>query len=290
MGSPVVRPPAVAGLFYPAAPARLAAEVDELFAVAEGPDEDPPLARPPIACMAPHAGYRYSGAVAARSLRELAPDPNGPPIERRSVRRIFLLGPSHHAAFTGVAAWDGDAFRTPLGDVPVDREAIHELTERAGDVVTVMNAVHAEEHALEVLLPFLQRRLQGFTLVPMIMGRQDARTALRAGEALAEVARPAAGDVFLASSDLSHYHSYFDAVALDRLILERVAAFDPEGLLAGLGRRDFEACGGGPMAAVLVAARAAGGREAHVLAYRNSGDVTGDQERVVGYAACAVTS
>jgi MEMO1 family protein len=281
MGSPVVRPPAVAGLFYPAAPARLAAEVDELFAAGES-GGFPPLARPPIALVAPHAGYRYSGAVAARGLRELAPD-------EATRRRIFLLGPSHHAAFTGVAAWDGDAFRTPLGDVPVDREAVHELTEQAGDLVTVMNGVHVEEHAIEVLLPFLQRRLKAFTLVPMIMGRQDARTALRVGEALSQIARPEAGDVFVASSDLSHYHPYAEAVELDRLTLERIAAFDPEGLLAGLGRHNLEACGGGPMASVLAAARGRGGREAHVLAYRNSGDVTGDLERVVGYAACAVT-
>jgi MEMO1 family protein len=201
---------------------------------------------------------------------------------------VFLVGPSHRLAFSGTAAWDGDAFLTPLGRVAVDRQAIAELRRTGAGVVEVRNAAHDDEHALEVELPFLQRRLGAFSLVPLLMGRQDAPSASRLATALAAVVRPERGDLMIASSDLSHYHPYGEAVTLDRLALERVAAWDPEGFFAGLAEHRFEACGGGPIGALLMAARLAGGRSAHVLSYMNSGDVTGDRERVVGYAACAV--
>jgi hypothetical protein len=121
------------------------------------------------------------------------------------------------------------------------------------------------------------------------MGRQDAATSARLAQVLARVVRPRAGDLVIASSDLSHYHPYAQAVALDRLALARLADFDPEGWLKGLAEGRFEACGGGPIGVALLCARWLGGREAVVLGYQNSGDVTGDLEQVVGYAACAVS-
>jgi hypothetical protein len=262
-------------MFYPGDRPRLEHEVDRMLGAA-APER---VGGRILALVEPHAGYPYSGIVAAAGYRELDP---------AEITRVFLVGPSHHAAFAGVALWDGEAFRTPLGDVPIDRELVHALTRESGHVF-VRNAVHEEEHALEVQLPFLQRQLSSFRLVPMVMGRQDMATARELGRALAQVAGTAPGSLLVASSDLSHYHAYDEAVALDREALKRIAAFDPDGLIAGLATGAFEACGGGPIAAVLFAARALGGRAVRVLAYQNSGDVTGDRMQVVGYPACAVT-
>jgi AmmeMemoRadiSam system protein B len=201
---------------------------------------------------------------------------------------VFLVGPSHRHAFAGAAVWEGAAFRTPLGDVPVDRGAVAELRRAGPELCFVRPSAHDEEHALEVELPFLSRWLGEFTLVPLLMGRQDRETAHQVAQVLAQVLDPEAGDLLVASSDLSHYHDYEHAVALDRLALERMSELDPEGWLEGLACQRFEACGGGPIGAALIAGRLLGGQSAHVLAYQNSGDVTGDRDRVVGYAACAV--
>jgi AmmeMemoRadiSam system protein B len=124
----------------------------------------------------------------------------------------------------------------------------------------------------------------------MVMGQQDAATVAELGEALATIASSARSSLLVASSDLSHYHPYEEAVALDRSALERLTSLDPDGFMAGLRAGQFEACGGGPIAAVLGAARAMGAREANILCYRNSGDVTGDRSQVVGYQACAITA
>jgi AmmeMemoRadiSam system protein B len=269
-----IRLPAVAGMFYPGSPARLEHDVDAMLEAAAAR----PLGGRLLGLVEPHAGYMYSGEVAAAGYRQLAPG---------SVDTVFMVGPSHRAAFPGVAVWDGGAFRTPLGEVPIARPAVAALVAE-DPLIARQNAVHAEEHALEVQLPFLQRRLGGFELVPMVMGRQDPATAERLGRALARVAG-GPRSLLVASSDLSHYHPYAEAVDLDVRALERVAAFDPEGFLAGVRRGDWEACGGGPIAAVLIAARELGGRRVEVLAYRNSGDVTGDRAQVVGYPACAIT-
>jgi AmmeMemoRadiSam system protein B len=270
----LVRRPAVAGAFYPSSPGHLEAQVDAMLEEADAAA----LPGAPLALIEPHAGYMYSGAVAAAGYRQLP--------AASACERVFLVGPSHRAAFQGVAAWDGEAFVTPLGEVPVDRDAIAGLIDAESWIVR-RNGVHEHEHALEVQLPFLQRRLARFRLIPLVMGRQDHETCTRLGQALAAVAG-GPGNLIIASSDLSHYHPYHEAQALDRRALEWVAAFDPEGLLGGLQRGECEACGGGPMAAVLFAARALGGREVHVLSYKNSGDVTGDRSQVVGYPACAI--
>jgi AmmeMemoRadiSam system protein B len=269
-----VRRPAVAGTFYPASAPQLARDVDAMIEAA-APVE---VAGRVVGLVEPHAGYMYSGGIAAAGYRQLAPG---------MFERVVLVGPSHRAAFPGVAVWDGAAFATPLGEIPLDREAIAALVE-ADPLIVRRNAVHEGEHSLEVQLPFLQRRLLDFRLVPMVMGRQDPATCERLGRAIARVAR-APGSLLIASSDLSHYHPYEEAVALDGWALGRVADFDPEGLLAGLRQGTCEACGGGPIAAVLIAARELGGREVQVLAYGNSGDVTGDRSQVVGYPACAIT-
>jgi AmmeMemoRadiSam system protein B len=271
-----VRQPAVAGMFYPAARERLEAAVDSML---DGAPEKTISGRI-VALVEPHAGYAYSGEVAAAGYRLLDP---------AAVEHVFLVGPSHRAAFRGVAAWDGDGFLTPLGEVPVDRDLVRELVS-GWKSIAIENWVHEGEHSLEVQLPFLQRRVGGFGLVPLVMGRQDPRTIVELGEALAAVASALPASLLVASSDLSHYHSYEEAVELDHQALDQLAELDAEGFMTGLRSGRFEACGGGPIASVIHAARALGAREANVLSYRNSGDVTGDRSQVVGYQACAITA
>lgn len=255
------RPPAVAGMFYPGDPATLARDVDDALAGAH------PLAGPsPKALIAPHAGYVYSGSIAASAYAALAP-------VRNSIRRVVLLGPCHRVAVRGLALPSADAFDTPLGRVPVDREAVAAL---AGlPQVVVSGAAHAQEHSLEVQLPFLQRMLREFAIVPLAVG--DAHV-----DEVADVLDRLWGGpetLILISSDLSHYHRYDDAARIDRATATAILALDPA--------LDHEqACGATPIAGLLTVARRRG-LTAELLDLRNSGDTAGDRSRVVGYAAFA---
>ncbi len=257
-----VRPPAVAGLFYPADPASLAATVDRLLTV------DPPAAPGPKALVVPHAGYPYSGPVAASAFAQLRP-------RRGEIRRVVLLGPSHRVPLRGLAASSVAAFDTPLGPVPLDRAAIDDLVRL--EQVHTLDAAHAVEHSLEVQLPFLQRLLPEFRLVPLAAG--DAEAA-----AVAEVLERVWGGpetIVLVSSDLSHYHDYATARALDEATTRAIEALAPE-------RIDFEhACGRVPLNGLLTLARRRG-LTARALDLRSSGDTAGPRDRVVGYGAYAV--
>jgi len=249
-----VRPAAVAGTFYPSDAGTLRAEVDAFLAGAR-PGEGPP----PKALVAPHAGYMYSGAVAASAYAALA----GP------VRRVVLLGPAHYLPLRGVALPDVDAMRTPLGEIGLDQQACAALPG-----VRANAAAHAREHSLEVHLPFLQRRFGEFSLVPLVVG--DA-----APEEVANVLEAAwgAGDTLVVvSTDLSHYLPYRDARARDAETAARIEALEPV--------EDGDACGAAPLNGLLAVARA---RKMQVrrLDLRNSGDTAGDRSRVVGYGAFA---
>lgn len=260
-----VRPPAVAGLFYPAAAAALRRAVDDALAQAR-PVSLPGAPRPPKALIVPHAGYAYSGPVAAAAYRTL----DG---ARGRVRRVVLVGPSHRVPLRGLALPGASAFDTPLGRVPVDAHAPAALAGLAG--VAVAPAAHAREHALEVQLPFLQRMLVDFALVPLVVGEATP-------DAVAAVLeRLWGGDetLVVVSSDLSHYHPDAAARAIDGATVRRILA----------GRTDIghdEACGATPVAGLVVAARRAG-LVPELLDLRTSGDTAGDRARVVGYAAIA---
>ena len=262
---PTVRPPAVAGLFYPADPARLRAEVSELLAEAA----PVPTGARAKALIAPHAGYAYSGAAAAAAFAALGEE------AARAIRRVVVIGPLHHAAFRGIAAPTAEAFATPLGRVPVDREALSGL---AGlRFVGLADEPHAPEHALEVELPFLQLRLGAFAAVPLLVGEA-------APEEVAEVLRRLWGGpetLVVVSSDLSHFHDHGTARRRDAA----TAAAIERGDWAGLGPGD--ACGFRAIAGLLVEA-ARRGLVSRRLALRNSGDApAGSRERVVGYGAWA---
>jgi len=255
------RPPAAAGRFYPGDPATLAREIDQALATAR-----PASGPTPKALIAPHAGYVYSGPIAASAYAALDP-------VRDSVRRVVLLGPCHRVAVRGLALPSADAFDSPLGRVPVDRAAVAALSGMPQVVVSA--AAHAQEHSLEVQLPFLQRVLRDFAIVPLAVGDATA-------DEVADVLERLWGGpetLILISSDLSHYLCYDDAVRTDRATADAILALDPE--------LDHEqACGATPIAGLLSVARRRG-LVPRLLDLRNSGDTAGDRRHVVGYAAFA---
>jgi AmmeMemoRadiSam system protein B len=258
---PAVRPAAVAGSFYPRDPDRLRAQVSEFLAGAAG------HSGAPKALIAPHAGYVYSGRVAASAFATLRGRAD-------TIERVVLIGPAHYVRLSGIAAPTVSAFATPLGRVPVDQEALAALADLP--FVSEADAPHAPEHALEVELPFLQRVLVSFALVPLVVG--DATP-----EEVAEVlARLWGGPetLLVVSSDLSHYHEYGEAQRLDA---ETAAAIE-RGDWAALA--PTRACGFLAVAGLLVEAGRRG-LAARRLALCNSGDTAGDRDRVVGYGAWA---
>jgi AmmeMemoRadiSam system protein B len=265
-----VRRSILAGSWYPGQPQVLRSDIEAYFR------NVPPREIPGriVGLVAPHAGYMYSGPVAAHAYRL---------IRGADYDKVIVISPSHRMHFEGVSIWRGAGYETPLGIVPVDQELAEALLEADGPIAEIP-AAHAGEHSLEIQLPFLQVALGEFSFVPLVMGSQDGRTCRR----LAEVLAGAVGQkrtLVVGSSDLSHFHSYNEAVRLDSVVLESVKKFDPEGLLKNLARRTCEACGGGPAASAMMTARALGADRAELLKYANSGDVTGDRREVVGYAS-----
>jgi hypothetical protein len=249
----------VAGLFYPADARELRALVSALLASAEaaGP--------PPKALIVPHAGYIYSGPVAATGYAHLAN-------ARAAIKRVVLLGPAHFIAFRGLAASSADAFATPLGLVPVDRPAMASILDLPQ--VRILDQAHAQEHSLEVQLSFLQVVLDDFSLVPLAVGEA-------APEEVGEVLQALWGGpetLLVISSDLSHYHDYETARRLDAETSRAIEALQPEPLHYG------QACGRHPINGLLQVARMLGLR-ARTLDLRNSGDTAGPRDRVVGYGA-----
>jgi AmmeMemoRadiSam system protein B len=258
------RPPAVAGLFYPGDPDRLQTQVRDLLA-----DVAVPVNIVPKALIAPHAGYVYSGRVAAAAFATLR-------TRSQTFTRVVLVGPAHYVPVRGIAAPTADAFETPLGSVPVDVEALSEIADL--DFVVQDHAPHAPEHALEVELPFLQTVLPSFQVVPLVVGEvtpEDVAYVLRALWGGPET-------LVVISSDLSHYHSYETAQRLD---LATAAAIE-HGDWTSLG--PDHACGCLAVAGLLVEAGRRG-LSAKRLSLCNSGDTAGARDRVVGYGAWAFT-
>jgi AmmeMemoRadiSam system protein B/AmmeMemoRadiSam system protein A len=258
------RPPAVAGMFYPGEAAALRGELATCLAVAPAPTSAPGLLK---ALIVPHAGYVYSGGTAGKGYALLAPS-----AER--IRRVVLLGPCHRVAVNGLAAPTVQAFATPLGSIPLDRAALDSL--RDLPQVVVSDAAHAQEHSLEVQLPFLQTVLRDFKLVPLAVGHTGAR------EVAQVIARLWGGPetLILISSDLSHFHTHAEA--------QRIDDDTAESILALRQLTSFEqACGALPINGLLAVA-AARGLKIERVAQCNSGDTAGDKSRVVGYASFAL--
>jgi hypothetical protein len=268
-----IRESVIAGTWYPASRKDLSDQVLSFL------DQVPAPIRTerPVALIAPHAGYAYSGQVAAYAYKQID--------SRDGIETVVLIAPSHRARFSGVAVYNRGGFRTPLGVVPLSHELIRTLGKRDTRIRYVPGA-HDQEHSLEIQLPFLQTVLPGFRLVPLLMGEQDFRTCEWLAEAIADSIR-GKPVLVVASSDLSHFHTSEQAKKLDQVVTERTAAFDPKRLSDALESGKCEACGGGPMVTAMLIARKLGADRAQVLRYGDSGDVTGDHQRVVGYMAAA---
>ena len=269
------REPAVAGLFYPGQPDALAEQVASLLG--GRPDGRPTAAPPRPACgvVSPHAGYRYSGAVAGATWARVdVPD------------RVIVLCPNHTGRGQRVAAWPGGGWATPLGRVPVDEEMTGEIV--ASGLATPDREAHLREHALEVQLPFLQLRRPDVSIAALCLANLPFSRCQEIGLGLAEVARRHRALV-VASSDMSHHIPATQARAKDRLAIDRMLALDARGLHEVVRREEISMCGFVPATILVVAAVAAGAREAELVRYASSGDVTGDMDSVVGYAGLVLS-
>jgi MEMO1 family protein len=266
-----IRRAAVAGSWYPGSSPALAAAVDRHLAPVDR-DLDGDL----VAIVSPHAGLMYSGPVAAHAYHLL---------RHRRFDVAVLVGPSHFVGFEGVAVVPSGGFETPFGVARIDAACAADVM-AASSIVREHASAHVREHSLEMQLPFLQHVAPDATIVPLVMGHQTPDTAHALGETLAAAlrGRPA---LLVASTDLSHYESAATAARLDAVVLDCVSRFDAEGLQAALNVRPEHACGGGPLVAVMRAAKRLGARDAVVLDYADSGDVSGDKSAVVGYMAAA---
>jgi AmmeMemoRadiSam system protein B len=272
----MIRRAAVAGTWYPATTGALTHEVDAYLNAA---DRGPAGALHAI--VAPHAGLMFSGPVGAYAYKAAAAG---------EFDVAVLVGPSHYVGFEGAAVWSEGAFDSPLGPALVDTAGARAL--EASPVVVKLPAAHAREHSLEMQLPFLRRVLPGATIVPVLIGYQRRATieALAAALAQAFAGRRA---LLVASTDLSHYFDAATAATLDARVQRLVEAFDAEGLLELFEqypeseRGRYVACGGGAAIAVMMAARALGARDGRILKYAHSGEVSGDNDGVVGYLAAA---
>jgi len=288
--APKVRPAGVAGGFYPSDAKELTRMMDDLLAHNAVPQVPGPL----VALVCPHAGYMFTGPVAAACFAQL---------KGRKYTRVAVIAPSHYENFHFSSIYDGDAYATPLGNVPVDQDFRAKLAKLSSDI-KISDRGHTQvgehaEHSVEVQLPWLQRTLGQFKVVPIIMGDQNYGLERSLGRALAkalmaEAPEERAQTLILVSSDLSHYHPYDYANNVDHQTLQAIADWDYLSLSRNFamwerGIQTWEACGGGPIVAAMIAAEGLGATHAQILKYANSGDATGDKTRVVGYGAVAIT-
>jgi len=268
----MIRHPAVAGRFYPDQPSELTKQVQSFCSGVAPADRHKALA-----CIVPHAGYRYSGHVAGAVYARLD-----------LPCRFLLLGPRHFPRGEPQAILSEGAWRTPLGLAEIDAPLAAELKKTCPALVDDQVA-HRDEHALEVQLPFLQTLVGDFRFVPIALGTHDYSALESLGEAIASVvARSTEPVLIIASSDMNHYESDQITRVKDRMALDRVMALDARGLLEVVRREGITMCGVGPAVSMLIAARLLGAKHVDLIRYATSGDISGDYDEVVGYAGAIV--
>ena len=275
-----IRRPTQAGAFYEGNAESLKKQIEDCFLHKFGPGKIPEVVeagtRKIVGLVCPHAGYMFSGSVAAHAYYELALD--GTP-------EVFVIfGPNHTGYGSALAVMNEGVWRTPLGDVEIDSETANQIV-RESRIVDVDDSAHRFEHSIEVQLPFLQY-LYGskFKIVPICFLMQDLSSAREVGQAVAKVLADK-NAVIIASSDMTHYEPHERAAKKDRLALEAVEAMDEAKFYSIIETQRVSACGYGPIAALITAAKILGAKEAKLLCYKTSGDVIGDYSSVVGYAA-----
>lgn len=272
-----VRPSPIAGAWYEGNPKTLARIVDQYLNQAELPE----LPGEVIAVIAPHAGHKYSGAVAGYAFAA---------VRARTFDLVAVLSPMHQSYYEPLLTTAHEAYATPLGEVPVDKDVIADLDARLRPLLGAGLTPVAcdQEHSLEIELPFLQRTLTGeFKLLPVMVRAQSADVSRQLGAALAETLR-GKNALIVASTDLSHFYTQKEAVAFDTEMLRRIESFSPEDVFSAEKEGQGFACGLGALTAVLWAAKALGADTVKVLRHATSGDVTGDYSSVVGYGAAVV--
>jgi AmmeMemoRadiSam system protein B len=272
-----IRPSPLAGRWYPADPRQLAESVDSYIRNAPLPDIKGKI----IALVSPHAGHLYSGPVAGYAFHAL---------EGAQPGLVIILSPFHQYHPGALLTSGHDAYQTPLGTIPVDRDSISLVNSRLqkSTGVAVTEIRNDGEHAVEILLPFFQRVLPGgFRLLPLMIRQQDPALMRALAEILAEILKTK-NALLAASTDLSHFHPAWEARQLDQTIIHFIENLDPEGLYQASLKGTGSACGLGALSAVIWAAKAADSVTARVLNYANSGDITGDNSSVVGYTSAVL--
>jgi AmmeMemoRadiSam system protein B len=278
------RAPAVAGVFYPSAADELNQLIELSFKERRfGPGDLPPLKeltrRRIYGIVSPHAGYIYSGAVAANGYYETS---------SMNFDRVVMIGPNHYGIGTGLATVRDGIWETPLGQVEIDAELASRISENSG-ILDFDDLAHSRDHCLEVQLPFLQYiKKNQFKLVPIIMIMQDKVTASEIGESIADSTRTL-NALLIASSDFTHYEPNSAAHRKDRELIEAILSLDISIFYTTLERLNVSACGYGAIASIMTAAKALGATKGELLRYATSGDIIGDTNSVVGYASIIFT-
>ena len=269
-----IRKPQASGTFYPDSPKILAERIKQFLDWAEIEKED----RRVLALISPHAGYDYSGSVAAYGFKT---------IKDRPIDTVVIIGPSHYEHFDGISVYPQGAWQTPLGNVPVDDELATALIEYHSKI-SFYPPAFSKEHSLEVQIPYLQIVLDDFKILPIVMGKFSYENCQILSAALAQTIKDKKDTLIVASTDLSHYHPYDQASRIDNLTIEELKQLNPKSLYYKLISKECELCGAAAVVAALLYTQAQGADEVRILKYANSGDITADKGRVVGYLSAAI--
>lgn len=268
----LIREPQVAGMFYPADPKVLREQIEEYLMNVKLDGKYNNIG----GLVSPHAGYQYSGKIAAAAYKT---------IQSHEYNNIIIISPSHRDYFNGVSIYPGDGYRTPLGEISINK-TLREKIVSESDIVFESMSGHGSEHALEVQLPFLQVTLSNFEIIPLVIGDQRKENINDLAEVLANVMDEKT--LIVASSDLSHYYSKALADMVDSRVIQSINEFNYEELQSDFENKRCEACGGGGIVALLKALKTKNYSHSKVLAHSDSGDVTGDNSEVVGYLSAIV--
>jgi AmmeMemoRadiSam system protein B len=267
-----IRHQQVAGYFYPAEREKLHKDISMMLQAAKPEKTFNKI----FGIVSPHAGYMYSGKTAAYVYNLL---------RDKNYKTVIVISPSHAEYFPGICIYDGDAYETPLGIVEIDQTITDKLVENSKNIFRGIQG-HRKEHALEVQIPFLQSVLKNFKIVPIVMGDQSKMFVDELAEKISKIFYDEI--LIVASSDMSHFYSSEEANRLDSVVEKRISNFDFEQLLIDLDDHECEACGGGPIAAMMKTASLKNINKSYIISRSDSGDVTGDKSEVVGYLSAVV--
>ncbi|OGL38992.1 MAG: AmmeMemoRadiSam system protein B [Candidatus Schekmanbacteria bacterium RIFCSPHIGHO2_02_FULL_38_11] len=266
-----IRESVIAGSWYPGGKAALESQIDKFLANAKKEDNSGL-----ISLISPHAGYMYSGSVAAFAYKQL---------EGMKINTVIIIAPSHHVPIKGASVYNKGAFRTPLGLVEIDEDLSDKLI-KENPFFYFHEGAHRDEHSLEIQLPFLQRVLGNFKMVPIVMYDRSVENCKSLASSISKIVFK--NSLLVASTDLSHYYSNEKAVKLDKAVIDCVQFLDPEKLSQNFDNGICEACGAGPVITTMLVSKLLGAKKSKIFKYATSGDTSGDYSRVVGYLSAGI--